>query len=329
MDFKRLRTSFAVLILIAATGTLGYRFIEEIPLFDAFYMTIITISTVGFFEIKPLSPEGRILTIFIIAASISIGTYSVSMIMQVMVEGEMRRRFEKRKMEKQISRLKDHFIVCGFGRIGKIICEELHADRIAFVVIEQEPSAVEQIEEKGFLSLQTDAASREALTKAGIMNAKGLVTAVSSDADNVFIILTAKELRPDIFILSRSSDIKHESQLIRAGASRVVSPYLIGGRRMAQVLKRPTVVDFIDVATVDSQLGLVIEEAKVGPGSHLIGKNLIESNLRNDFGVIIVAIKKLSGQMVFNPLPSEKLGGGDVIVAIGKKEDLKRMNEVL
>lgn len=329
MDFKKLRTSFAVLILILVSGTLGYYFIEDIPIFDAFYMTVITISTVGFFEIRPLSVEGRILTVFIISASISIGAYSISMIMRLMVEGEMRRRFEKKKMEKQISKLKNHFIICGFGRIGKILCEELHADQIAFVVIEQEPSAVENIEEKGFLCLQMDATSREALIKAGIMNARGLVTAVSSDANNVFIILTAKELRPDIFILSRTSDAKHEGQLIRAGANRVVSPYLIGGRRMAQVLKRPTVVDFIDVATVDSQLGLVIEEGKVGPGSHLIGKNLIESNLRKDFGVIIVAIKKLSGEMIFNPMPMETLGGGDVIVVIGKKEDLKRMSEVL
>ncbi len=329
MDFKKLRTPFAVLIVILVSGTLGYCVIEQMPLFDAFYMTVITISTVGFSEISPLSARGRVLTILIIAASISIGAYSVSMIMRVMVEGEMRRRFGKKKMEKQISKLKDHFIICGFGRIGKIICEELHTDQIAFVVIEQEPSAVEDIEEKGFLSLQMDATSREALMKAGIMNARGLVTAVSSDANNVFIILTAKELRPEIFILSRTSDAKHEGQLIRAGASRVVSPYLIGGRRMAQVLKRPNVVDFIDVATVDSHLGLVIEEGKVGPGSRLIGKNLIESNLRKDFGVIIVAIKKLSGEMIFNPMPLEKLGGGDVIVVIGKKEDLKRMTEVL
>jgi len=329
MDFKKLRTPFAVLIIIMASGTLGYYFIEQIPLFDSFYMTVITISTVGFFEIKPLSSEGRILTIFIIAASISIGTYSVSVIMRVMVEGEMQRRFGKRKMEKKISKLKNHFIVCGFGRIGKIICEELHADQISFVVIEQEPSAAESLEEKGFLSLQMDATDGEALIKAGIMNARGLVTAVSSDANNVFIILTAKELRPDIFILSRASDAKNEGQLIRAGASRVVSPYLIGGRRMAQVLKRPTVVDFIDLATIDSHIGLVLEEAKVGPGSHLIGKNLIESKLRKDFGVIIVAIKKLSGEMTFNPMPSERLGDGDVIVVIGKKDDLKRMAQVL
>ncbi len=195
--------------------------------------------------------------------------------------------------------------------------------------LNRSPKAVEEIENKGFLCIQMDATSEEALEKAGIMNARGLVTAVRSDANNVFIILTAKKLREDIFILSRTSDDKHESQLIRAGASRVVAPYLIGGRRMAQVLKRPTVVDFIDLATIDSQMGLMMEEAKLGQGSGLIGKNLIESNLRRDFGVIIVAIKKLSGDMIFNPMPSEKLEGGDVIVALGKKEDLKRMNEIV
>jgi voltage-gated potassium channel len=174
-----------------------------------------------------------------------------------------------------------------------------------------------------------DATSEEALLKAGILNAGGIVTAVRSDADNVFITLTAKMLRPDIFVLSRASDVKNEAKMIKAGASRVVSPNLLGGRRMAEMLKRPTVVDFIDIATTNSHLGLMMEEARVGDGSHLIGKNLIDSHLRQDYGVIIVAIKRDSGEMVFNPMPSEKLNAGDVIVVIGKKEDLVRMSEIL
>jgi voltage-gated potassium channel len=174
-----------------------------------------------------------------------------------------------------------------------------------------------------------DATSEEALQAAGIMQARGLVTAVNSDANNVFITLTAKGLRSDIFVLGRASEEKNEQKLLKAGATRVVSPYLIGARRMAHVLKRPTVVDFLDIATMGNKLGLIMEEAELGTKSNLIGKNLIDSRLRQNFGVIIVAIKKSSGQMIFNPVPSETLEAGDVIVVIGKKEDLKRMSEIL
>jgi voltage-gated potassium channel len=174
-----------------------------------------------------------------------------------------------------------------------------------------------------------DATAENALLQAGIMQARGLVTAVNSDANNVFITLTAKGLRPDIFVLARASEESNSDKLLRAGATRVVSPYLIGGKRMGQILKRPTVADFIDSTTTGNQLGLVMEEARVNPGSRLVGKNLIDSNLRRDFGVIIVAIKRPSGEMVFNPMPNETLQSEDVIVVIGKREDLNRMNQIM
>ncbi len=329
MEFKKLHISLAILLGTISFGTIGYYFIEDMSVFDAFYMTIITISTVGFSEIIPLSIYGRVITIIMISTSISIGAYSIGIIVKMFIEGELSRGFGRIKLEKQILKLKNHFIICGFGRIGKVICTELAYDNIDFVVIEQDENAIEELKNKNFLYLQTDATTEEALIEARIMKAKGLVTSVKSDANNVFITLTAKGLRPDIFIMSRTSDVKNVDKLKRAGASRVVSPYYIGGRRMAQILKRPTVVDFIDIATMDSQLGLMMEEAKLGPGSNLIGKNLIESNLRKDFGVIIVAIKKLSGEMIFNPMPSERFEAGDVIVVLGKKDDLRKMNEVL
>jgi voltage-gated potassium channel len=225
--------------------------------------------------------------------------------------------------------MQGHFIICGFGRIGSIICMELKADSIPFIIIEEDTTKNEALEKLGYLYINMDATSEEALMKAGIMSAKGLVTAVRSDANNVFITLTAKDLRPDIFVLSRASDVKNEAKLIKAGASRVVSPYLLGGRRMAEVLKRPTVVDFIDIAMANRKLGLAMEEARVGDRSTLVGKNLIDSHLRQNYGVIIVAIKKTSGEMIYNPLPSEKLDAGDTIVVIGKKEDLKRMSEIM
>lgn len=318
-----------MLVGIIALGTCGYSLIEHMPLFEAFYMTIITITTVGFAEVIPLSQSGRTITVIIIILGITAGTYTIGVLVRALVEGELVKIFGRIKVQKQVSELKNHFIICGFGRIGRIVCSELNDDKISFVIIEQDPTVIEHIEALKYLYLDMDATTEEALMQAGIMKAKGIVTAVNSDANNVFITMTAMSLRPDVFVLARASEEQNEAKLFRAGATRVVSPYLIGGRRIAQMLKKPTVVDFIDCAMMGSHLDLMMEEAAIGDKSSLIGKNLIDSNLRRDYGVIIVAIKKLSGDMVFNPMPSESLDAGDVIVVIGKKEDLKRMNSVM
>ncbi len=329
MDFAKLRISLTLLVVTLAFGTSGYVLFDDMTPFEALYMTVITISTVGFSEIKPLSVGGRVITLIVITTGVSIGGYTLGMLLRMFIEGELRKSFGRRKVEKQISKLENHFIVCGYGRIGRLICTELKADNVDFVVIEVSQTAAEQIEKEGYLHLNMDATSEEALKTAGIEKAKGLVTAVNSDANNVFITLTAKGIRPDIFIMSRTSDPKNEDKLKRAGATRVVCPYLIGGRRMAEILKRPTVVDFIDIAMMGDKLGLMIEEALVGEKSNLIGKNLIESGLRKEYGVIIVAIKRIGRDMIFNPMPAETIMGGDVIVVLGKKDDLKRMHEVL
>ena len=329
MDYSRIRISLTLLFSIILLGTVGYAVFEHMPVFDAFYMTIITISTVGFSEIKPLSHIGRVLTVVIIVSGISVLTYTLGQVAKMFVEGELTKVFGRRKLEKQISELNKHYIICGFGRIGSIISQELDVEKIPFVVIEQSSAKIEQLEKKQYLYLNMDATSEEALIKAGISKARGIVTAVESDADNVFITLTAKGLSPEIFVLSRASNVKNEAKLLRAGASRVVCPYLIGGSRMAQILKKPTVVDFIDIAMMNSHLGLRMEEAIIGPTSGFIGKTLIDSHIRQDFGVIIVAIKTPSNEMIFNPAPTQKLEAGDIIVVIGKKEDMERMDKVL
>ena len=228
MEIQKLRIALSIFFGTVVFGTLGYFFIEEMEMFDALYMTIITISTVGFSEIKPLTPLGRTLTILIIVLGISLGTYSISLVVKMLVEGEIAKILGRFKLEKMISELKNHFIICGFGRVGQIICEELADDDIRFVVIENNEEVIEKLETLRYLYLEMDATSDEALQKAGIKNAKGIVTAVQSDADNVFIALTAKGIRPDVFILSRASDYKNEEKLIRAGSSRVVSPSFIG-----------------------------------------------------------------------------------------------------
>jgi voltage-gated potassium channel len=325
MDFLKLRLSLFLLFATILFGTGCYVFIEGMTPFEAFYMTMITISTVGFSEIKPLSEVGRGITIIIIVMGISLLTYTLGQVARIFVEGELRKVLGRRKLERQIAALQDHYIVCGYGRIGHVIVKELTAAGIPLVVIDQSLAAIEALEAMGTLYLNMDATSDEALTAAGIERARGLVTAVSSDADNVFISLSAKGIRPDIFILARASDVKNESKLLRAGASRVVCPYQMGGRRMAEILHKPTVVDFLDQTMMHNALGLQMEEAVIAENSPLIGKTVMSSNVRQEFGVIIVAIKRNSGEMIFNPGPHETFQAGDVIVVIGKMSELERL----
>ena len=292
-------------------------------------MTLITISTVGFSEVKPLSPMGRMITIVIIVWGISLLTYTLGQVAKIFVEGELRIILGRRKLEKQIAALKNHYIICGYGRIGAIIAHELMAEKISIVVIEQDATRKEELEAGNILYLGMDATSDEALISAGLQSARGLVTAVSSDADNVFIALSAKELRPDIFILARASGVRSESKLLRAGASRVVCPYQMGAKRMAEILQKPTVIDFLDQTMMNSELGLAMEEAVIKEGSPLTEKTVMTSRLRQDFGVIIVAIKKISGEMMFNPGSGEEFDAGDVIVVIGEKEKLLKMMEAI
>ncbi|MBP7739048.1 MAG: potassium channel protein [Spirochaetes bacterium] len=327
---KNLGKSFTLLFIIIAVGVSGYYVIEGMTLFEAFYMTMITISTVGFQEVQPLSTAGRALTIVIISGGITTAAYTIGTLVRTFVEGEMKKTLGRRKVEKKISHLNNHYIICGYGRIGSLICKELSEHGQNFVVIENDPSAIERMEADRVLYLPLDATVDGSLIEAGIMNARGIVTAVGSDADNVFIALTAKGLRPDIFILARASDEVNEIKLKRAGASRVVSPYLIGGKRMAHVLLRPTVVDFMDIAAAERDLGLQMEEFHVMAGSHLVGKNLVESNLRKEYGVIIVLIKKHGGELIFNPQPAEVLEADDTLVVLGTIDDMKRMgSEIL
>ena len=328
MPFRNLKISFLLLSGVLVFGSAAYHFIEGMTYFEGLYMTVITISTVGFGEVRPLSPMGRLITMMIISTGIMLGAYTIGTLLRMFIEGEISRTFGRRKLEKQISALKDHYIICGFGRIGKLIARELADNGIPFVVIENDLASIDQLQKERHLFLALDATTEESLTAAGIMRAKGIVTALRSDADNVFITLTARGLRQDIYILSRASEESSVMKLKRAGATRVDLPYTIGGKRMAQALVRPAVGDFIDLAIMDmdKEMGLGMEQVPASAGSGLVGKNLVESNIRKDYGVIIVAIKKHTGRMNFNPAPAERLEAHDMLVVMGKKEDLLRMH---
>ncbi|MCK9175002.1 MAG: potassium channel protein [Desulforhopalus sp.] len=327
MDYSKLGIALVSLLAIVTLGTLGYVYWEGMPLFEAFYMTLITISTVGFSEVKPLSTAGRWLTIFIIISGISLLSFTLGQIARVIVEGELRTIFGRRKLEKQIAALCKHYIICGYGRTGSVLVDELVSAGKPLVVIELDEKRIDMLVAKGILYLQGDATEDALLLNAGITRAAGLITTLNSDADSVFVTLSARVLCPDLYILARASNSNNESKLLHAGASRVVSPHQLGGELMAEIINKPTVVDFLTYAMGNNDMALQLEEASVGDNSVIHGKTLVESGLRRDYGVIIIAIKRRNGEMVFNPEAKEIFYAGDRIVVLGQKEKLTAMRQ--
>ena len=304
--------------------------IEDTNLTDAIYMTAISITTVGFSEVIPLSPVGKYFTIVLVFGGVGLFLFIVSLITQAMIEGGLQTYLGRRHMEKQLSVLKDHYIVCGFGRIGKVISKILHENRRTFVIIENDPEEVKVIEELGYLVLQGDSTSDDVLQKAHIDEAKALIAVTSSDADNVYVILSARVLNPNIYILARSSGKKGaESKLLRSGANKVFSPYEIGARRMAQSLVRPTVIDFIDLTVHDGELGLRLEELRVSDKATFANKSLMESGIRSEYDLIVVAIKREKGEMLFNPNPGTDILPGDILVVLGEHDNIQGLEKRL
>ncbi len=309
-------------------GTSGYVIIEECSFLDGLFMTMITITTVGFSEVIPLSPIGKIFTIVLIVLGVGFVMFVFGKITEAVVEGGLRTVYGRMNMNKKVAKLKNHYIVCGFGRIGKVICKLLHEDNRPFVVIDNDPKEIKMIEEQGYLFLEGEAASDEILIKAGLKKAAGLIAVVFSDADNVFIVLSARGLNADLFIMARSSGIEGvETKLLRAGADKVISPYYIGGCRMAQLLLRPTVTDFIDLTVHGGELGLRLEEVAVHSNSQVVDKSLIDSGIRKKYDLIVVAIKRIKGDMIFNPNLHTKIKIGDTLVLLGQYEKIKELEK--
>ncbi|PLX87781.1 MAG: potassium channel protein [Desulfuromonas sp.] len=321
----KFRYSLITLIVLIGSGTAGYMAIEGWTTIEALYMTIITLSTIGFREVHSLSFEGRVFTILLIIFGAGTIAYTIGTLIQFMVEGQLRTLLGRKKVEKQISRLHSHYIVCGYGRIGRLICRDFRAKPVPFIVIEQDRELCNQMEDSGLLHVCGDATQDEVLLQAGIDKAKGLITAVTSDSANVFITLTGRELNRDMFILARASDESSELKLKRAGANKVISPYIIGASRMANAVLRPSVVDFIDIATGSENLELQIEEIKITAGSVLAGQALIDADVSKNLGIIIVGINKGNGQPIFNPGPETCMESGDILITLGKPPAIKNM----
>jgi voltage-gated potassium channel len=322
----------AVLILIplglVLAGTLGFHLLEGWSLFDSLYATVITLSTIGYGDFVPRTTAGRAFTIGLVLSGVFTLFFSATEIIRSVVSGEVADILGRRQMERELAQLKDHIIVCGFGRMGKLVCSEFARERVPFVIVDERETALKDFHQPPGIPLVGDATSDEVLTHAGVARARGLVTVMASDASNLFTTMSARLLNARLYIVARVENPHSEQKLLRAGANRVVSPYQIGGVRVAHAMLKPTVVDFIDLATRTGHIELQMEEARIGPHSPLAGCKLRESRLRADLRVIIVAIKRKDGEMLFNPDPESTLQAGDILVAIGHKEHLRHLEEL-
>jgi voltage-gated potassium channel len=310
---------------LIAFGTLGYILIEGWNWFDALYMTVTTVTTVGFSETHPLHTPGKAFTIFLMLGGVFTLFYAAGEVIRFVVSGEVRTALGKQRMEQSLAGLTNHVIVCGYGRMGKLVCKEFRANGVPFVVVEEQEEQIGEFRAGPGLLIEGDATSDEVLRRAGVDRARALVTVLGSDADNLFITMSARLLNDKLYIVARAEDERSEAKLQRAGANRVVAPYAIGGSRVANAVLRPTVVDFIELATRSEHLELQMEETQIAPGSKLAGVPLKDSQIRQELGIIIVAIKQTSGAMLFNPPPDAVMQAGDTLITLGHRRQITQL----
>jgi len=303
--------------------------IEGWPLTDALYMTVITLSTVGYGEVQGLSPTGRIFTIILIIMGVGFVFYLAGSVIQFMMEGRIREILGRRKLEKKIHAQKGHYIICGYGRVGSSVCEALASKPLDVVVVERDPARVDQLNERNILHIPGNATDEENLIRAGVQRAGGLVAALKTDSDNVYVTLSARQLNPGLFIMARAGKKQSENKLLAAGANKVISPYRMGAHRIAQSILRPTVTDFLELTLMDASRDIQMEEMPVEPSSKLINVALQDSEIRKKLDLIIVAVKKAAGNMLFNPSSQTKLEAGDTVIAIGENRNLERLERLL
>lgn len=321
---RQIGVAALILLVAISLGTGGFMIIEGWSFLDSLYMTIISITTTGFSEVHPLSPAGRGLTVFIIMAGIASIAFLGGRIVQLLIEAYFLRR---RKMMKRIARLRDHIILCGFGRMGRHIAEDLAEEKLPFVIIEGDESLAGELEDLGYLYLIGSASSDDTLKLAGVERAKGLVSVVGTDAENVYTTLTAKSINPKIQIVARALSDESEPKLRTAGADRVIRPYELVARRIAQLVIRPTMVEFVETVATSHGTDITMEEITVSDGSPLAGIALRQAPIRQRLNVIVVAIRR-DGDLLYNPGPDEEVRAGDRLIAIGKTQQLKELGEL-
>lgn len=319
---RHLLVSVLLAFLILVIGTVGYMVVEGWQFMDALYMTVITISTVGYSEVRPVDATGRIFTMVIVLTGVGFSLYVAGAVVQFMVEGRIRQILGRRRLDRKISRLKNHYIICGYGRIGRVLTRNLMRKLTEIVVIENNPELVPVMEGDGILYLPGDAAEENLLVTAGIKRAKGLVAVLATDTDNVFLVLTARQLNPDLAIFARAGREASKGKLLLAGATIVESPYEMGALRMAQRILRPKVTSFLDFALSSKRKDILMEEIPVSGQSKIANVILKDSGIRQRYNLIIIAIEKADKEMIFNPSFESRIQPGDTLIAVGEEHNL-------
>jgi voltage-gated potassium channel len=319
---QRVAIAIAILLGVVIIGTLGYKLIEGWAWFDSLYMTVITIATVGFAEVHPLSDAGRAFTIGLIWTGILVQFVALAAIVDYLSGGQLVDTLEGRSMSRRIEGLRGHTIVCGIGRVGSVVARALAEQDSAFVIVDRSDEAAELCREEGWLLVKGDAAEEETLKDAGIDRAASVVTALDSDADNLFVTVTARALNPNLFIVARSSHESSEQKILQAGANRVITPNVIGGRRMAGMVMQPVVSDYLDLVAHGEGMEFRLQQYSVVPGSRLLGRTLSEARVRAETGAYVLGVRGQDGRIEANPDSGFRFSDGDQVVALGTEEQL-------
>ncbi len=326
---RRLTYIVGAVSFLLAAGTAGFAAIEDYPVFDAFYMTLITLTTVGYHEVHPLSQAGRAFNSALILFGVITLFLAIGGMTQTIIELELGEFFYKRRVKRMIDKLENHFIVCGYGRVGRGAAQELLRAKVPFVVVDRDGENVEEAIRGGMLAVAADATRDETLEAVHVGRAKGLIAALATDADNLFVILSARNLNPMLVVSTRAVEEDAERKLRSAGAGAVFAPYTITGYRLAQALLRPHVHQFLDFTTTNIGLDVEIEQVYVAEGSELVSRSLKEAQIRRDLGVIVLAIRKFDGAMVFNPPAETEIAAGDYLIVMGERRNLRNMEHML
>ncbi len=321
---RRILLAVAAVLVAIAFGAVGFYLIEGWSILDSLYVSVQTVTTVGYGDLTPATRNGRIFSTVFMLAGVGVVLYALTATVQAIVQSELVATFGQRRLSRRMSKLRDHFIICGAGRVGSHLVRGLLGGAETFIVIERDPQRVAELIELGVVVLVRDATLEESLREAGVEHARGLAACLPNDADNVYVVLTARDLNPKLHIVARAAEEQAEPKLIRAGANRVVAPTIIGGHRMAVALTKPAVDDFIGSITAN-KLELAFEQLEVDAGSSLIGKKLSETNIRSELDIVVVSIRRSDGKILFNPSGEATIQNGDILIAIGHAESLMKL----
>lgn len=327
---RRVWLAFVIPALLLGVGTVGYQWIEGAPwtYFDGFYMTAITLTTIGYGELHPLSNAGRMFTVVLAYSGIFTLAYYASELVRAVVTGELRQVIGRQWVDDQLATLSGHLIVCGYGRMGKIVCAELERQKRRFVLIDRAGEALHEVTFEHGLSLVGDASADDMLRKAGVERAKALVSVVGSDSENLYITLSARLLNPKLLIVARAEEEDAESKLRKVGANKVISPYLAGAHRAVQAVLRPTALHFMEMATRSEFMDLQIEEVRVAPGSALAGRSIHDSRIHSELGIVVVGMMRPGGELLYSPKPELTLEPDAVLIALGQRRQLDRLEKL-